>query len=162
MLCSSRNEICSPCYGRVKRSRGFDERGAMSRNPRTSWSVALALALVGALTTCDDDDDPIGPDLDRTVDPQLVAQGREIFRFDTFGDEVFWTDTLRLHQVIQSSVSPATALQVGLRVDVDALPQAVRNAIAGGQVDLNAPATTVTLLKLNAVVGLKGTVATVG
>src|SRR5688500_9637624 len=108
-----------------------------------SLGVLLALALVATLSVCDDDANPLGPELDRTVDPQLVAQGKEIFRFDTFGDEVFWTDTLRMHQVIQSSVSPSTALQVGLKVDVDALPQAVRDAIRAGQVDLSSPATTV-------------------
>jgi mono/diheme cytochrome c family protein len=69
---------------------------------------------------------------------------------------------LRLHEVIQQAVSPATALEVGLKVDVDALPTAVRQAIQAGQVDLNDPATTVTLLKLNAVVGVMGTVETVG
>ena len=66
-----------------------------------------------------------------------------------------------MHEVIQKSVSPATALSVGLKVDADAIPPAVAAAIAAGKVDLNDPATTVTLLKLNAVVGLKGTVATV-
>jgi mono/diheme cytochrome c family protein len=112
------------------------------------------------LSTCGEDD-PLGPEFDRPVDPQLVTEGREVFRFDTFGDEVFWTDTLRMHEVIQGSVSPTTALQVGLKVDVDALPQAVRDAIGAGQVDLNSPATTVTLLELNAVVGVIGTVETV-
>jgi mono/diheme cytochrome c family protein len=82
-----------------------------------------------------------------------VNQGRQIFRFDTFGDEQLWTDTLRLHEVIQSSVSPVTALGVGLKVDATVLPAdflATRN--------LNSPATTVELIKLNAVVGLVGNV----
>ena len=90
-----------------------------------------------------------------------LAQGRQIFRFDTFGDEQFWTDTARMHEVIQKSVSPATALSVGLKVDAEAIPADVAAAIKAGKVDLNDPATTVTLLKLNAVVGVKGTVATV-
>ena len=90
-----------------------------------------------------------------------LAQGRQIFRFDTFGDEQFWTDTARMHEVIQKSVSPATALSVGLKVDAEAIPAEVAAAIKAGKVDLNDPATTVTLLKLNAVVGVKGTVATV-
>jgi len=90
-----------------------------------------------------------------------LAEGQRIFRFDTFGDEQFWTDTARMHEVIQKSVSPATALSVGLKVDADALPAAVVDAIKAGKVDLNNPATTVTLLKLNAVVGLQGTIATV-
>jgi cytochrome c5 len=87
--------------------------------------------------------------------------GQEIFRYDTFGDEKFWTDTARMHEVVQSSVSPSLALKVGLKVDADAIPPAVAQAIKAGQVDLNNPATTVTLLKLNAVVGLRGTVRTI-
>jgi mono/diheme cytochrome c family protein len=94
----------------------------------------------------------------RPLDPALVAEGKAIFRHDTYGDETFWTDTLRMHEVIRSAVSPATALSVGLKVDLDTLPQAVRDAIAAGQVNLNDPATTVTLLKLGAVVGLRGEV----
>ena len=123
--------------------------------------TGFALGLVLTLSVCDEDSDPLGPELDRTVDPQLVTQGKEIFRFDTFGDESFWTDTLRMHQVIASGVSPTTALQVGLKVDVEALPQSLRDDLAAGRVNLNSPATTVALLKLNAVVGLKGTVQTV-
>src|SRR5215218_3443655 len=87
-----------------------------------------------------------------------AADGKSIFRFDTFGDETFWTDTLKMHEVIRSSVSPKTALSVGLKVDADALPEAVKKAIASGAVDLDAPATTVTLLKLGAVVGVAGKV----
>jgi mono/diheme cytochrome c family protein len=87
--------------------------------------------------------------------------GQQIFRYDTFGDEKFWTDTARMQEVVQSSVSPNLALRVGLKVDADAIPPAVAQAIKAGQVDLNSPATTVTLLKLNAVVGLKGTVRTI-
>jgi mono/diheme cytochrome c family protein len=95
------------------------------------------------------------------MSPASLAQGKQIFRFDTFGDEQFWTDTARMHEVIQKSVSPATALSVGLKVDAEAIPAEVAAAIKAGKVDLNDPATTVTLLKLNAVVGVKGTVATV-
>jgi len=87
-----------------------------------------------------------------------LSEGREIFRFDTFGDETFWTDTLRMHEVIASGVSPATALKVGLKVDANALPEAVKDGILDGTVDLNSPATTVTLLKLGAVVGVVGQV----
>ena len=85
--------------------------------------------------------------------PAQAGNGKEIFRFDTFGDEQLWTDTLRLHEVIQSSVSPVTALAVGLKVDSAALPP---NFLATH--DLNSPATTVELIKLNAVVGLVGSV----
>ena len=93
--------------------------------------------------------------------PQSIAEGQRVFRFETFGDEQFWTDTARLHEVIQKAVSPAIALSVGLKVDMDAIPADVATAIKAGKVDLNDPATTVTLLKLNAVVGVKGTVATI-
>ena len=94
--------------------------------------------------------------------PQTLAEGQRVFRDETFGDEQFWTDTARMHEVIQRAVSPNLALSVGLKVDADAIPPAVAQAIRDGQVDLNSPATTVTLLKLNAVVGLRGTVNTVG
>jgi len=93
---------------------------------------------------------------------RAVADGQAIFRFDTFGDETFWTDTLHLHEVIAKSVSPKTALSVGLKVDATALPEAVVKGIQSGAVDLNAPATTVTLLKLGAVVGVVGKVSADG
>jgi mono/diheme cytochrome c family protein/cytochrome c5 len=83
--------------------------------------------------------------------------GQQVFRFDTFGDEQLWTDVLRMHEVI-ATVSPATALAVGLKVDVEALPAALVSALRAGQVDLNDPAVTVQLLKLNAVVGVDGKV----
>jgi hypothetical protein len=92
----------------------------------------------------------------------LVEQGRQIFRFDTFGDEARWTDALRMHEVIKAAVEPVTALSVGLKVDAQVLPAAVVQGIQAGSIDLHSPATTVALLKLDAVVGLKGTVETVG
>jgi cytochrome c553 len=96
------------------------------------------------------------------LDPALVASGKAIFRFDTYHDETFWTDTLRLHEVVRTAVSPKTALSVGLKVDVDALPEAVRSALMNGTIDLDAPATTVALLKLGAEVGLVGHVSDQG
>jgi hypothetical protein len=94
----------------------------------------------------------------------LIAEGKQIFRFDTFGDEDFWGGELQLHQAIQGEqfggvgpgVSPATALSVGLKVDVQALPERLRNQLRKGQVDLDDPAVTLALLKLNAVVGVTG------
>jgi hypothetical protein len=94
----------------------------------------------------------------------LIADGRQIFRFDTFGDEDFWGGQLQLHEAIQgesfggvgAGVSPATALSVGLKVDVAALPRSLQNQLKRGEVDLNDPAVTLALLKLNAVVGVKG------
>jgi mono/diheme cytochrome c family protein len=121
--------------------------------------AGLMLSLLGAACNTTSTGPKTG--LGRELDPALVAQGKEIFRFDTFGDEVYWTDSLQMHDVISAGVSPKTALGVGLKVDSDALPETVKAAIAAGQVDLDAPATTVTLLKLNAVVGLRGTVETV-
>ena len=83
--------------------------------------------------------------------------GQAIFRFDTFGDEQLWTDVLRMQDAI-ATVDPATALAVGLKVDADALPPAVIAALRAGQIDLRSPAVTTELLRLNAVVGVKGTV----
>ena len=87
--------------------------------------------------------------------------GQAIFRFDTFGDEQLWTDVLRMHEVIPT-VDPATALAVGLKVDVDAIPADVLAALRAAQVDLTDPAVTVSLLRLNAVIGVKGTVDEAG
>ncbi|HEY6052583.1 MAG TPA: hypothetical protein VIU86_01560 [Gaiellaceae bacterium] len=94
----------------------------------------------------------------------LVAQGKQIFRYDTFGDQAFWSGTLQLDKAIEGAknggvgggVSPKTALALGLKVDANALPKPVVAAIKAGKVNLNDPATTITLLKLNAVVGVKG------
>ena len=94
----------------------------------------------------------------------LIAEGKQIFRYDTFGDEDFWGGQLRLHEAIEGAqfggvgpgVSPETALAVGLKVDVDALPRSLRKQIKAGQVDLTDPATTLALLQLNAVVGVTG------
>jgi mono/diheme cytochrome c family protein len=118
-------------------------------------AVLISLAVLAA---CGGGDHHRPPDDDAT----LVALGKKAFRFDTFGDEAKWTDTLRIHEVIASSVDPTTALSVGLKVDVDALPADVQQGIRNGSVDLKSPQTTVTLLKLNAVVGLVGQVQTEG
>lgn len=93
-----------------------------------------------------------------------IRQGREIFRNDTFGDEAFWGGALRLHEAIAGSanggvgsgLSPKTALSVGLKVDVEALPHNLRNDLRRGKVNLDDPATTLALLKLDAVVGVRG------
>src|SRR4051812_49412274 len=94
-------------------------------------------------------------------DQAQIDQGKQIFRFDTFGDETQWTDALRMHEVIRTAVDPTTALSVGLKVDSEALPAAVVAGIQNGTIDLKSPDTTVALLKFDAVVGLKGTVTTV-
>jgi hypothetical protein len=111
-----------------------------------------------------------GDDVKNGKDPTLgnavdkTTKGRQIFRFDTFGDEAFWGDTLKLHQAIEGvnhggvgpGVSPKTALAVGLKVDVDALPSNVREELLRGAVNLDDPATTLLLLKNNAVLGVTG------
>ena len=94
-------------------------------------------------------------------DAATLAQGKQIFRFDTFGDETLWTDTLRMHEVIAKAVDPTTALSVGLKVDAEALPAAVVQGIQNGSISLKSTDTTIALLKLNAVVGLKGTVQSI-
>ena len=118
-------------------------------------AAATAMAIISACGGSDDADDAAA------AHAAQVEQGKQIFRFDTFGDEAQWTDALRMHEVIRAAVDPVTALSVGLKVDAEALPAAVVQGIQNGSVDLHSLATTVALLKLNAVVGLKGTVETV-
>jgi hypothetical protein len=97
-------------------------------------------------------------------DLSLVTKGRQIFRYDTFGDQAFWGGALQLHKAVEGAknggvgpgVSPKTALSVGLKVDAAKIPKKVAGAIKAGKVNLNDPKTTLALLKLNAVVGLKG------
>jgi hypothetical protein len=95
---------------------------------------------------------------------QMLEQGKQIFRYDTFGDEAYWGDSLRLHEAIAGEhlggvgpgVSPKTALAVGMKVDVDALPASLVSQLKAGKVNLDDPATTLALLKLNSVVGVTG------
>ena len=96
---------------------------------------------------------------------QMMDDGRQTFRFDTFGDEAFWSDGLGLDRAIAGAknggvgagVSATTALQLGLKVDMDALPADLVAQVKGGKVDMNDPATTLSLIKLNAVLGVVGT-----
>ena len=125
-----------------------------ARAPIIAVVLATSVAVAALLVSCNSSS-ATGPN------PVLAAQGKDVFRFDTFGDETFWTDTLKMHLVIQSAVDPTTALSVGLKVDTDSLPAAVVQGIQSGAISLTSPATTVALLKLNAVVGLKGQVSTV-
>jgi hypothetical protein len=95
---------------------------------------------------------------------RVLKEGQHTFRFDTFGDEAWWGDTLHLHEAIEGAklggigpgVSPATALSLGLKVDLDALPPSLVQQIKMGKVNLNDPAVTLALLQLNAVVGVTG------
>jgi len=130
--------------------------------------VALVLAAVGLLgvfgrTVSSFAHSSSEQSAGKTVEQKLL-QGRHVFRFDTFGDQAFWGDTLKLHQAIEGArfggvgpgVSPSTALAVGLKVDVDAVPPSVIHAMKNGEVSLNDPAVTLALLKLNSVVGVTG------
>ena len=122
------------------------------RDERIRGWVAAAVTMMTAalgLPACDSDS--------QVDDPVAIEEGKQIFRFDTFGDERFWTDTLRLNEVIATAVDPTTALSVGLKVDAEKLPAGILQTA-----DLGSPATTVALIKLDAVVGLKGTVVTEG
>lgn len=122
--------------------------------------VVMSLAVIIALTQCHKNQDKPGVE-----NPALIAEGKEIFRHDTFGDEDFWSGLLHLDKAIAGAnnggygpgVSPNTALAVGLKVDAEVLPPNVVAAIREGTIDLNDPATTLALQKLNAVVGVKGT-----
>jgi mono/diheme cytochrome c family protein len=138
------SEIRSVC---VRPASGF------TRARAATGAMALVAALVGACGGGSDDS--------AQQQAALVAEGQQIFRSYTFGDEAFWTDKLKMNEVIASAVDPVTALSVGLKVDSGALPAAVVQGIQNGSVDLTSPATTIALLKLDAVVGLKGTVETV-
>jgi len=126
--------------------------------------LAYAISGFGQLTTAQQHPTELGGDGDRRHQDeaeQTRRDGQAIFRFDTFGDEQLWTRVLRMHEAI-ATVDPATALAVGLKVDVDALPPAIIAALRAGQVDLTSPAITTELLRLNAVVGVKGTVNEMG
>ena len=94
----------------------------------------------------------------------MIEEGRKTFRHDTFGDEAFWGDQLKLHRAIAGSakggvgagLTPKAALGVGLKVDVDALPPEVVDALKAGKVDLESVDTTMTLLQAKAVIGVTG------
>jgi hypothetical protein len=143
-------------------SRGSAAQQVLATMPARLLLIAGTLgAAVVVATACgsgSDNNAGAASDADKAA---LVAQGKDIFRFDTFGDETQWTDTLRLHETISTKVDPTTALSVGLKVDAEALPPAVVQGIQNKSISLTDPATTVALIKLNAVVGVKGTVETV-
>ena len=133
--------------------------------PHRYLSPALALlSLIAIVVACTDQRAPTAPQR-AALEPQgggpplaappldVPAQGRYIFRHWTFGDEPFWTDTLRLNTVIEAAVSPATALAVGLKVDAERLPPGFL-----ASADLTSPATTVELLRRDAVVGVEADV----
>jgi len=132
-------------------------------------AAGILAAVLGSLlaktplaSTADAQDKPTDPGTSAAA--KLLEEGRNTFRFDTFGDEEFWGGSLRLHEAIMGEknrgvgpgVSPKTALSVGLKVDVKALPAPVVKGLRGGKVNLDDPKTTLDLLKLGAVVGVQG------
>jgi hypothetical protein len=146
-----------------------------ARTVRSVASAAALLLLGGALfnvaamsngTSARKDDRRAKPRPANDARTALATfrEGRKVFRHETFGDEAWWGDTLKLHRAIGGEanggvgpgVSPKTALAVGLKVDAKRIPRAVAKAIKAGKVDLDDPATTLALLKLDAVVGVKG------
>jgi hypothetical protein len=139
----------------------------MSRRAVVSLVIALLLA-AGSVAAGSRRDAPARhASIDAAIDAHargVIERGRQIFRFDTFGDEDFWGGTLRLHEAIAGEglggvgpgVSPRTALAVGLKVDAAALPPRLVQALRQGRLDLDDPAVTVDLLRLNAVIGVTG------
>jgi cytochrome c5 len=141
--------------------------GLMARLKGVVYAVAL-LSLGGAVFSLAASSKPAHHHHQRarhhlTAAQRLVNHGRHVFREATFGDQAFWGGTLGLHKAIEGAkhggvgpgVSPKTALAVGLKVDSTRIPPVVAKAIKAGKVDLNDPATTLALLKLDAVVGVR-------
>jgi mono/diheme cytochrome c family protein len=124
--------------------------------PLIMFTAATALSACGTTKPAAEGTPPAAtaePQAEQESSAAEIAEGQRVFRFETFGDEQLWTDKLRLNEVIEKNVDPTTALKVGLKVDADVLPAGILE-----KVDLTSPATTVALLKMNAVVGLQATV----
>jgi hypothetical protein len=138
----------------------------------SSFKTALLLstglvAVAGLILTIYRAVSPGQPSFDQVIkdnSKSMMAEGRQTFRFDTFGDEAFWGDTLQLHLAIEGAnfggvgagLSPKTALSLGLKVDVEMLSSAIIDQLKKNQLNLSDPAVTLLLLKRNAVVGLTG------
>ena len=143
-------------------------------SPKTAIFTGIVLFVICAsqLIQCSSPSDSKAPAAVKETDDattananNMLAEGRQIFRFETFGDETYWTDALQLNKAIAgeknggvgAGLSPNAALAAGLKVDMDVIPADVAAAIKAGKVNLDDPAVTLTLLQLNAVVGVKGT-----
>jgi hypothetical protein len=157
-------------HATLKTNAGFPQR-----RPEIVWMAALAVAAGGAWAWAWHGGGEFGerPTVggsganvdDSTADnaKRMLDEGRETFRFDTFGSEAFWGDKLHLHQAlvrqdkggVGEGLTARQALGLGLKVDVDKLPTAVSDAIRDGKVDLDSADTTYTLLKAGAVIGVK-------
>jgi len=141
---------------------------------RNHWFVAASLLGIASIQASGQDQ-PRDPgtartesDAERLLREEVVRatlrEGLDTFRYDTFGDEAFWGDQLRLHEAIAGArlggvgkgLSPNDALGLGLKIDVAALPPRVVDALLAGTVDLDDPAVTLALLRLDAVIGMTG------
>jgi hypothetical protein len=152
-------------------------RSALTLQKHSRWAIALAFSAAGALVamtltavvsapraSARLGGSVTGRSQGSNAGAMLIQKGKRTFRFATFGDQAFWGGTLHLNQTIAGAkhggvgpgLSPEQALALGLKVDVNALPPSVRRGIINGTVNLDDPATTLALLKLNAVVGVKG------
>ena len=136
-----------------------------------SLTIGTVVSLIGCSPAFASDNEPSSLDLQFIKDTLVtLKRGQNTFRHETLGNESFWTESLRLNEAIAGEglggvgpgVSPETALAVGLKVDVEALPRSLRRALRRGKVDLTSPATTLALLNLNAVVGVIGSVNDAG
>src|SRR6267143_2305236 len=126
---------------------------------------AIACAACLALVACKSSGGGPPSDPVKSAADLVIDEGRQTFRFETFGDEAFWGETLQIHKAIEGSarggtgagVSPRVALSVGLKVDSEVLPASLVSGIKAGTVNLDDPAITVQLLDMSAVVGVKAT-----
>ncbi|CAN5522599.1 hypothetical protein BH11MYX1_BH11MYX1_16970 [soil metagenome] len=149
--------------------------GTSARAVKRTAALALAVASSGLISSACGDDasrghagargggvngETVGPATASAAGAELIKEGQNVFRYWTFGDEQQWTDTLKMNAVVEAAVDPATALKVGLKVDMDALPPAVVTGVLDGSIPLDDPQTTLALIQLNAVVGIKGTITT--
>lgn len=125
-----------------------------------AWpTISVATVTMAVVSACGGSNDAVSQVPQVPLDPALVAAGQQTFRYDTFGDETFWTDTLKMNAVIEAAVDPLTAASVGRKIDAAALPPEVVKGVIDGTIPLNDPQTTLALLSLDAVVGVKGQVS---
>jgi len=129
-------------------------------------TVAVTVVVLGVQSDARWSDGQKTTESERQTDvnaQRMLEDGKHTFRFDTFGDEAFWSDALQLHRALAGAqlggvgpgVSPKTALAVGLKVDADALPGSLVSQLKQGRVNLDDPATTLALIKLDSVLGVR-------
>jgi hypothetical protein len=123
----------------------------------------VKVANVNTPTTGQEKTNPDAGDTENHAD-KMLGDGRETFRYETFGSEQFWGAQLGLHKTIAGQakggigpgLTPRQALNLGLKVDADRLPAIVVEAVKGGSLNLDDPEMTLELLRADSVVGVKG------